>query len=370
MMLKIFFAFVRKEFYHILRDTRTLVILLVIPVALVMLFGYAVSTEFKDAAIALLDNARDGLSQEFRQHLEASGHFKVTHELQSYDELEMCFKKGKIKMAIVLPQDFGAAFYDDQRVQVQLITDGTEPNYATTLVTYASQMVQRFQQMKSGATAPPYHIDIETLMVYNPALSSAYNFVPGVIALILLLISAMMTSLTIAKEKEMGNMDLLIVSPLPPLLIILGKVVPYVVFSFIDAIMVLVLGYYVFDVPIKGSLPLLLGLCLLYLMVSLALGLLISTKSETQQAAMMVSLFSLMMPTMLLSGFIFPIDSMPEILQYISTIVPATYFIEVIKGVMLKGNGIEFIWYPTLIMGIMLVVLLGLAWVNFKVRKA
>ncbi|MEO1260218.1 MAG: ABC transporter permease [Bacteroidota bacterium] len=369
-MVKSFFAFVRKEFYHILRDTRTLVILLFIPVALVMLFGYAVSTEFNNASIALFDQAQDELSQEFQQHLEASGHFQVVRELRSYDELEVYFKKGTIKMAIVLPHDFASAFYDEKRTQIQLITDGTEPNYATTLNNYASQMIQRFQQIKGNASTLPYHINIETRMVYNPKLSSAYNFVPGVIALILLLISAMMTSLTIAKEKEMGNMDLLMVSPLPPLLIILGKVVPYIVFSFIDAIMVLVLGYYVFDVPIKGSLLLLLGLCLLYLLVSLALGLLISTKSETQQAAMMVSLFSLMMPTMLLSGFIFPIDSMPQVLQYISAIVPATYFIEVIKGVMLKGNGIEFIWYPTMVLGLMLIVLLGSAWANFKIRKA
>lgn len=368
-MLKIFIAFVKKEFYHILRDRRTLVILLGIPVALVLLFGYVVTNEFKDASIAVLDNAKDDLAMEFQNHLEASGHFKIVQDLRSYDELERYFKNGEIKMAIVLPPDFADAFYDEKQVQIQLITDGTEPNYASTLVQYASQMIQRFQQIKSVGATPSYRINIETRMIYNPKLSSAYNFVPGVIALILLLISAMMTSLTIAKEKELGNMDLLMVSPLPPLLIILGKVVPYVLLSFVDAIMVLVLGYFVFDVPIKGSLPLLLSLCLLYLMVSLALGLLISTISETQQAAMMTSLFSLMMPTMLLSGFIFPISSMPSVLQYISTIIPATYFIQVLKGVMLKGNSFDFIWYPTMILGIMLIILLGLAWANFKVRK-
>ena len=368
-MIIIFAAFVRKEFYHILRDRRTLFILIGMPIALVLLFGYVVTNEFKNASVALLDNAKDELSQEFRHHIEASGHFRIVADLRSYDELEEQFKSGHAKMAIVIPARFAEGFYDKKQVQIQLIADGTEPNYATTLVNYASQMIQRFQQIKSGSNGIPYQVNVKTRMVYNPQLRSAYNFVPGVIALILMLISAMMTSLTIAKEKELGTMDLLMVSPLPPLLIIIGKVVPYTLLSFLNAVLVLVLGYYVFQVPIVGSLPLLLGICLLYLAVSLALGVLISTKAETQQAAMMASLFTLMMPTMLLSGFIFPRASMPVVLQYISQIIPATYFIEMLKGVMLKGNNLAFIWQPTLVLTGMMVVLLGLALVNFKVRK-
>ena len=204
-------------------------------------------------------------------------------------------------------------------------------------------------------------------MLYNPKLIGAYNFIPGVVALILMLICAMMTSLTIAKEKEMGTMDLLLVSPLPPMLIILGKVVPYVVLSFLSALMVFAMGKYIFDVPILGSLSLLLILCVLYLMVALALGVLISTKSDSQQTAMMSSLFTLLMPTMLLSGFIFPIASMPLLLQYISAIIPAKYFILIEKAIMLKGAGWEAITQPVLILVIMMFVLFAAAWRNFKV---
>lgn len=367
--MKQFWAFVKKEFLHILRDRRTLAILMGMPVALVLLFGYVVTNEFKDASIVVLDNAHDALSSELRHHLEASGHFLVKADLRSHDEIEAQFKRGNAKLAVVIPPRFEKDFYDKKLTQVQLIADGSEPNYATTLVNYASQMIQRFQQLHSGAGQSPYRVNVETRMVYNSQLRSAYTFVPGVIALILLLISAMMTSLTIAREKENGTMDLLLVSPLPPLLIIVGKVVPYAILSFLSAIMVLVLGYYVFEVPVVGSLPLLLGACLLYLVVSLALGVLISTKAETQQAAMMGSLFSLMMPTMLLSGFIFPVSSMPTLLQYISNVIPATYFIIVLKGIMLKGVGLQFIGWQVVVMCCMAALLLGLAWANFKIRK-
>jgi ABC-2 type transport system permease protein len=368
-MLKIFSAFVKKEFFHILRDKRTLIILIDMPIALVLLFGYVVTNEFKDASVVVLDNAHDELSGEFRQHLEASGHFLIKADLLSYDEIETHFKNGTAKLAIVIPPHFEDDFFDKKQTQIQLIADGSEPNYATTLVNYASQMIGRFQRIHSGAGALPYQVKVETRMIYNPGLVSAYTFVPGVVALILMLISAMMTSLTIAKEKELGTMDLLLVSPLPPLIILLGKVVPYAFLSFLSTVIVLVLGHYIFEVPIYGSLPLLLGMCLLYLIVSLALGVLISTKSSTQQAAMMSSLFTLLMPTMLLSGFIFPISSMPFLLQQISKIIPAKYFIEILKGVMLKGVGFQFIYFPVAVLCLMAVVLLTLAWGNFEIRK-
>jgi ABC-2 type transport system permease protein len=367
--MKIFAAFVRKEFFHILRDRRTLAILLGMPVALVLLFGYVVTNEFKDASVVVLDNAHDDLSAKFRRQLEASGNFLVKADLRSYEEIEAKFKSGEAKLAVVIPPGFGSDFFQKNQTQIQLVADGSEPNYAVTLINYASQIIQEFQQNQSGVGELPYRIQVETRMVYNPQLRSAYNFVPGVIALILLIISAMMTSLTIAREKELGTMDLLLVSPLPPLLILVGKVVPYALLSFLSTVMVLVLGYFVFKVPILGSLSLLLAVCFLYLVVSLALGILISTKAETQQAAMMASLFSLMMPTMLLSGFIFPTPGMPWLLRTLSKIIPATYFIEVLKGIMLKGVGVDFIWKPLLVLCGMAVLLLGLALANFKVRK-
>jgi ABC-2 type transport system permease protein len=369
-MLKIFWAFIKKETFHILRDRRTLLILFGMPIVLVLLFGYAVTNEFKDSSFAVLNQSKnDALSQQLIHHLQASGHFKLVRDLASYEDLEQAMKLGTIKLGVIIPPNFESDFFRNKQTDIQLIADGTEPNYATTLVTYATQMIRQFQKNHNQAASYPYQIDVQAQMVYNPELISAYNFIPGVVALILLLISAMMTSLTIAKEKELGTMDLLLVSPLPPLLIILGKVTPYIFLSFMDAVIVLIMGYYIFEVPILGSLPLLLGACLLYLSTSLALGLVISTKAATQQVAMMSSLFSLMMPTMLLSGFIFPIDSMPLLLQYISTIVPATYFIEVLKGLMLKGVGWQLIWFPILILSMMTLVLLLAAWKNFKIRE-
>lgn len=366
-MLKIFIAFVKKEIFHILRDTRTLVILFGMPVALVLIFGYTVTNEFKDASVAILDESNDKLSQALVEHLTASGHFQLVDLPETAADLEDAFRAGEVKMGIVIPARFEQQFFREKSVTIQLITDATEPNYATTLTSYANQMIGAFQQQYNGAREQPYQLRIETQLYYNPELIGAYNFIPGVVALILMLICAMMTSLTIAKEKETGTMDLLLVSPLPPMLIIIGKVTPYVLLSFIDALIVFAMGYLIFDVPVHGSLPLLLGLCALYLTVALALGVLISTKAANQQVAMMMSLFTLLLPTMLLSGFIFPIASMPTVLQYISKIIPAKYFILIEKAIMLKGAGWEAIWQPSLVLLIMMFVLLIAAWKNFKV---
>lgn len=367
--MKIFLAFIKKEMYHILRDRRTLAILFGMPVALVLIFGYTVTNEFKDASVAVVNQAHDELSREFVEHLTSSGHFQLVELTERAEDLEAAFRSNRVKLGVVIPADFGEAFYRNKQANIQLIADATEPNYATTLISYANQMVRNFQQGHNQMPAPPYQISVETRMFYNPQLEGAYNFVPGTVALILMLICAMMTSLTIAKEKETGTMDLLLVSPLPPLLIILGKVTPYAVLSFIDAIIILVMGYVLFDVPIRGSVPLLLGLCLLYLFVALALGVLISTKSPNQQTAMMTSLFTLLMPTMLLSGFLFPIASMPVLLQYISKIIPAKYFIQIEQAIMLKAASWEAVAFPSFVLTVMLLVLLTAAWRNFKVVK-
>ena len=367
-MLRIFYAFVKKETYHILRDIRTLVILFGMPIALVLIFGYTVTNEFKDASIAVVDHSKDKLSQALIEHLTASGHLQLVALPDNAEALEAAFKAGEVKLGIFIPPNFEADFFRKKQTSLQLVADATEPNYATTLTSYANRMISTFQYQRGGQMAFPYQIDVETRMFYNPGLVGAYTFIPGVVALILMLICAMMTSLTIAKERELGTMDLLLVSPLPPLLIILGKVTPYVVLSFINALVVLAMGYYIFAVPIVGSLGLLLGLCLLYLLVALVLGVLISTKSPNQQTAMMFSLFTLLMPTMLLSGFIFPIASMPKLLQYISTIIPAKYFINIENAIMLKGAGWSSVSYPSFVLVIMMLVLIIAARKNFKVR--
>ncbi len=367
-MFKIFKAFVRKEMYHIIRDKRTLLILFGMPIAQVLIFGYAVTNEFKDANIDIYDQAKDNLSQELVQHMQSSGHFTVDREIQSEKELEEGFKAGTTKLVVVIPYGFSSELSNDKSVTVQLLADGSDPNNANTLTQYAVSMIQSFHQARLEKTKNPYQIDIQTRMLYNPQLKSAHNFVPGTIALILLIISAMMTSLTIAKEKETGTMEILLVSPLPPLLIILGKVAPYAILSFIDALLVLILGYFVFDVPIVGNIVLLLVVCFLYVVVALALGTLISTVSKTQQDAMLRSLMGLMMPSMLLSGFIFPLASMPKVLQIIGSIIPATYFIEVLKGIMLRGTGLGPVLWHVMILIFMAIVLLALTYRKFKIR--
>jgi ABC-2 type transport system permease protein len=342
--------------------------LFAMPIALVLIFGYTVTNEFKNASIGVIDHSKDDMSEAFVNHITSSGHFILIDNFENIKQLEAGFKSGLVKLGVVIPPNFQRNFVKQKETSIQLISDASEPNYASTLTNYASRMILSFQDQKSGIKNPPYQISIQTRMLYNPKLIGAYYFIPGVVALILMLISAMMTSLTIAKEKELGTMDLLLISPLPPILIIIGKITPYAVLSFFDAILVFVIGYYVFHVPVLGNIALLLGLCLLYLLVALALGVLISTKSNTQQEAMMSSLFSLLLPTMLLSGFIFPIASMPIVLQYISAVIPAKYFIIIEKAIMLKGTGWDSVAWPSTVLAIMMCVLISIALKNFKIR--
>ncbi|TAK50534.1 MAG: ABC transporter permease [Saprospiraceae bacterium] len=370
--MKKFQAFVKKEFRHILRDRRTLLILLGMPVAQVIIFGYAVTNEFRNANIVILDDAHDELSLDLTYKLTASGHLRLAGEARNYEDLDRYFKKGKIKMAVVIPPNFAQSLRHDGKAQVQLIADGSEPNYASTLVAYASQMIASFQQSVSpqSAVRSQEAVRVETRMLYNPQLKSAFLFVPGVMALILMLISAMMTSLTIAREKELGTMELLLVSPLHPLQIVVGKVVPYVLLAFTDGMLILLLGVFVFGVPIRGNLLLLLATSVLYVLAALSLGVLISARASTQQTAMMASLMGLMLPTVLLSDFIFPLASMPVPLQVVGNIIPARWFISILRDVMLKGSGWHFIWQETAILGSMTMVFLLLAMKNFKTRLA
>ena len=354
--------------YHILRDRRTLLILFGMPIAQVLIFGYAVTNEFKDAKIDVLDYAKDQSSMQLVQHLQSSGNFLLNRIIHSEREMEAGFRAGTSKLVLVIPESFAADLYGSEPVSLQLIADGSDPNNANTLVQYASAMIQDFQRERLKLSENPFQVKVETRMLYNPQLISAYNFVPGTIALILLIISAMLTSLTIAREKEQGTMEILLVSPLPPLLIILGKVAPYAILSFINAVLVLVLGYFVFGVPVIGSLSLLLLICLLYVVTALSLGTLISTLSKTQQDAMMRSLMGLMMPSMVLSGFIFPLASMPLVLQYLGHIIPATYFIEILKGIMLRGVGLNFILLEVTVLLGMTLFFLFMTYKKFKIR--
>ena len=366
--MKQFGIFIQKEFYHILRDRRTLLILLGMPVVLVLLFGFAITNEIDNARIAILDQSKGEMSQEITQRLVASGYFLIDENLQEIAQIEQHFREGKTKMAVVFPSGIEEDKRRNLPTQIQLIADATDPNTATTLINYASAIIGRYVQDQGRGQAMPLQIHTEVKMLYNPRLKSVFMFVPGVMTVILMLVSAMMTSIAITREKELGTMEVLLASPLRPAMIIIGKVIPYILLALANTVVILMLGAFVFGMPIKGSLFLLALECLLFVITSLALGILISTRTESQQVAMLISLMMLMLPTILLSGFIFPIESMPLALQVISNIIPAKWFIIILKNVMLKGTGVEFIWKESLILGGMALFFIGASVRNFKIR--
>lgn len=370
--MKQFLAFVIKEFRHIYRDRRTMMILFGMPMIQVLLFGFVLTNEVKDANIALLDPSRDEASIRLTNKLVSSGYFRIAEDLHSADELEPAFRKGKIKLALIYPPDFAHRLDHNGTARLQLIGDASDPNTATTLINYANAIILDFQMERAAehpgnAAAMPV-ITAESRMRYNPEQKAVFNFVPGVMTLILMLVSAMMTSITLAREKELGTMEVLLVSPLKPFQIVLGKTAPYLVLSFLNTILVVFVGMLVFGMPMRGSFLLLGFECFLYMFVALSLGILISTKAKSQMVALFASALALMMPTIILSGFLFPRESMPLFLQAIGTLFPATWFIPIIKGVMIKGVGLSYIWKETLILVAMAIVFIGLSVRNFKSR--
>jgi ABC-2 type transport system permease protein len=361
-------AFIQKEFYHIFRDRRSLLILLGMPVVLVTLFGFAITNEIQHAELVVLDPSKDEMSSEITRRLVASGYFDLHREVRTIAEVEKSFIFSKTKLAIVYPGQQAQDFQKEGIAQVQLLADATDPNTATTLINYASSIIMDYQTEVNGTQGGPLLIQPEVRMLYNPQLKSVFMFVPGVMTVILMLVSAMMTSIAITREKELGTMEVLLVSPLSPAIIVIGKVIPYITLAFFNTIVILLLGTYVFGMPIEGSLVLLLAQCVLFVLTSLALGILISTRTNSQQVAMMISLIALMLPTVLLSGFIFPIESMPWPLQWLSNIIPAKWFIIILKNIMLKGTGMEFIWKETLILVGMTFFFIAASVRNFKIR--
>jgi ABC-2 type transport system permease protein len=366
--MKRFFAFVVKEFKHILRDYRTLLILFGMPIAQILLFGFAITNEIKDAKIAILDFSKDNVTQEISNKILSSGYFLLYKNLTSMKDLEPAFKEGIIKEVIVFEHDFKMNLDKLNMANVQIIADASDPNLANMLIGYTSSIILDYQkEISSGKSQPPM-INTDVKMQYNPNLKSVFMFVPGLMAVILLLVSAMMTSISIAKEKELGTMEILLVSPLNPLQIIVGKVIPYFFIALINYIVVIVLAKFVFLVPIAGSFILLVLESILFLITALSLGILISTISNNQQTALMISLSALMLPTIILSGYIFPIENMPWPLQIISNILPAKWFIIIVRGIMLKGVSFSYIITETLVLLGMTLFFILLSVKKFKIR--
>ncbi len=366
--MKRFIGFIKKEFYHIFRDKRSLFILFGMPIAQVMLFGFAITNEINNVNIAIYDKSKDATTQEIINKITASKYFSNQQFITNEAEIESVFKKGKVKAVLVFEKDFSKKLTRYNKATVQIITDATDPNTANTVTNYVSSILQKYQQQINKAIKTPYKIIPESHMVYNPELKSVFMFVPGVMTIILMLVSAMMTSISITKEKEMGTMEILLVSPIKPFQVIIGKVFPYIFLSIINAVVIILLSIFIFKMPVEGSLFLLGAESVLFIINALSLGILISTISQTQQTAMMISLMGLMLPVILLSGFIFPISSMPVPLQIISHVIPAKWFIIILKGIMLKGIGLTFIWKETLILFAMTLFFIVLSIKKYKIR--
>lgn len=346
-----------------------MVILFGMPVVQVLLFGFAITTDITDVPIAILDHSKDHVTREITSKLISSGYFKLQTNLKSNKEINDVFKRGEIKEVVVFEDNFAKRLQRDGQANVQLLLDASEPNTASMINAYTSGIINTYSmQMMQKANKIPMSIIAESKMLYNSELKSVFMFVPGVITILLMLVSAMMTSISIAREKETGTMEALLVSPLKPIQIILGKVIPYIFLSFINLIVILLLARFVFGMPIQGSVILLLLESILFIIMSLALGILISAVSKTQQQAMLLSMFALLLPTILLSGFIFPVENMPTVLQWISHLMPSKWFIIIVKSIMMKGVGIAYFWKETLIIFLTTVFFIAMSVKKFKLR--
>ncbi len=301
--MKQLLTFVRKEFHHILRDTRSMLVLIGLPIVQLLIFGFAITSEVRNANIAILDNSKDEITQNIITKIESSQYFTIDRTISSSEQIESAFKTGKIKLALVFQQNFQNELAHSNKAQLQIISDATDPNQATTLTNYVSSIVMDYQNELNQQNKLPYTINTEIRMLYNPQLKGAYTSVPGVMGMILLLISAMMTSIAIVKEKELGTMEILLVSPMKPWLVVISKVIPYFIISLINVATILILSVFVLGLPIEGSLLLLIGSTIIYIFCALSLGILISTVTDTQQAAMLISLLGLMLPVVMLSGY-------------------------------------------------------------------
>jgi ABC-2 type transport system permease protein len=366
--MKTFWAFILKEWKHIWRDKKTLLILFGMPIAQMLIFGFALTNEVKNSQIAILDPSKDSESRQLIQRLEASEYFEIRRYLDKPADIGAAFRKGEIRMAVVLPSDFQNQLLHGKQVTIQLIADASDPNIATTVINYATAIVNDYQSDKMGRVQMPYRVQPVIRMMYNPQLKGAFNFVPGVMSMILLLVCTMMTSVSIVREKELGTMEVLLASPAKPIKVIIAKAVPYLFLSIINICTILLMSYFVLGLPIRGSLLLLFSESVLFIITSLSLGLLISTITDSQRTAMFVSLVGMFLPTLMLSGFMFPIENMPKPLQVVSNIVPAKWFFIIVKSVMLKGLTLSAIWKETVILLGMTIFFLALALKKFKIR--
>jgi ABC transporter, permease protein len=366
-----FIAFFKKEFRYIFRDTWTMIILLILPILMLILFGLGISTEIRNTRVAVFDPSRDVATQQIVNSLSTSEYFIIDHYLSDISEVEQTLKNGDIGIIVVFEPRFNENL-NRGNATVQLIADGSDPNTASTLVNYATAIVNSSPIVignaptQIGTPLPRIHCEIKLL--YNPTMKGTYNIVPGVLGIVLMLICTLMTSVAIAREKETGSMEVLLVSPIKPITIIMSKTTPYLILSLFNLISLLLLSVFVLKVPIVGSPVLLIGLSLVFIFVCLSLGVLISIIAPSQIVALLVSAVIGVILTLMLSGMIFPIENLPLVLQWLAQIIPAKWFIEAARNVMIKGAGIAAIAKELTVLGGMALFLLALSVKKFNKR--
>lgn len=366
--MRTFFAFLQKEFRHVLRDRRSLVVLIGMPIVMLLLYGFALSNEVKNSKIAIVDGSKDDVTKALIQRLDASRFFTVAEHLQSANDINQIFREGRARAAVVFPEGFQHSLLHTNSAAVQIIADASDTNTGSTVVFYIGNVIQAYQNELLDQQKMPYRIAINTQMAYNPQLKSAFNFVPGVMVLILILLCSMLTAVAIVREKELGTMELILVSPARPWMMVLAKALPFLLVGLINVGIILLMAYTILGLPMRGNLALLIASCGLFVLLALSLGLFISTRTGSQQVALFISLVGLMLPSLVFSGFMFPIENMPLPLQIISNIVPTKYFFNVLKTVMIKGLGVSYVWKDLLVLAAMTLFFLGMAVRSFKTR--
>ena len=369
--MKEFFKFIEKEFLHIFRDIRTMLIVLVMPVVQIILFGFAISTDINNVKVDIVGDMSDAKVREIAERINNNKYLDVVAYYSFTDKINERFKKAESDVAVCFERNFSRKLEKENTADVKIIGDGSDPNSAQMISNYVLGIINDVNtELNSGMDNGKKSIMASPAIKYeyNPLMKSSYNFVPGVMGLILMLICSMMTAISIVREKENGTMELLLVSPVRPWWIIISKALPYMGLSVANLVTILILSRYVIDVPIRGNLFLIALISLVFILTSLALGLMISTIASSQRVALLISGMGLMMPTMIFSGIIFPCESMPEILQYLSDIMPAKWYIIMVKKVMIEGAGISYILKELSILSFMMVALFFISIKSFKTK--
>jgi len=368
-------AVAKKEFYHLVRDYRMLSILLFFPVFLLIIFGYAVNFDVKDIKLSIYDNDRSILSRRFINSITSSGYFVIESYLTNSDDIDNTISLKKAQSVLFIPKDFSSEYYSNRESKIQFIIDGVDGNTANIIQSYANLVTNEFNNKISSelllvkGKKQYIPLDVRSIFWYNPDLKSTKFLIPGLIAMILLITATITVSLTLVREKERGTIEQINVSPLSSIEVLIGKTAPYLTLGFLNSIFILIAGYLVFDVEVKGSLILLFISIFVFLIAATSIGIFISVLVDTQQVAFTIATFVSLLPSVILSGFIFPIESMPIIVQAITNITPAKFFIEILRGIVLRGVGISAFWDQFLYLLIFIFLLLTVSIVLNK-RKS